>query len=237
MVAEGDPRDRILAAFPDRGAATPQQICQVCTTVLPVTGAAIVEMSDANRQETLCASDEVADQLATLQFALGEGPCIQAANTGSPVLVPDLSEVGHTQWPVFAEAASHTPARAHYSFPLQIGVINVGVLDLYRDQPGQLSTAELAAALLCATVARWVVLGRRAGTDSDLAESQSWLSDPDLQRTEIHRATGMVMAQLNIPAESALATLRAFAYAHAQPLDDVAHQVVTRQLRFPHDDR
>jgi AmiR/NasT family two-component response regulator len=41
------------------------------------------------------------------------------------------------------------------------------------------------------------------------------------------------MAQLEISAESALATLRAFAYATAQPLDDVARQVVSRQLRFP----
>jgi hypothetical protein len=237
VVAEGDPRDRILAAFPDRRAATPLQVCEVCTTVLPVSGAAIVEMSDVNRQETVCATDEVADQLATLQFTLGEGPGIQAASTGSPVLVPDLREVAHTRWPMFAEAASRTPARAHYSFPLQIGVISVGVLDLYRDQPGLLSTAELAGALLCATVARWVLLGRRAGADPDLAESQSWLSDPDLQRTEIHRATGMVMAQLEISAESALATLRAFAYAHAQPLDDVAHQVATRRLRFPQQDR
>jgi len=72
---------------------------------------------------------------------------------------------------------------------------------------------------------------------AQLAESQSWLSDPDRQRTEIHRATGMVMAQLKISAESALATLRAFAYAHAQPLEDVAHQLVTRRLLFPQEDR
>jgi hypothetical protein len=39
----------------------------------------------------------------------------------------------------------------------------------------------------------------------------------------------MVMTQLGSSAESALATLRAY----AQPLDDVARQILTRRLRFP----
>lgn len=91
----------------------------------------------------------MSDQLETLQFALGEGPCVQAVSTGSPVLVSDLREVRRTRWPMFAEAASRTPARALYSLPLQIGAISVGVLDLYRDQPGMLTAAEMAGALLC----------------------------------------------------------------------------------------
>jgi len=198
-----------------------------------VTGAAIVEMSDVNRQEVVCATDDVSEWLETLEFTLGERLCVRAAHTGSPVLVSDLHEVSHTRWPMFAEAASRTPARAVYSFPLQIGVINVGVLDLYRDQPGPLTTAELAGALLCTDAARWALLGLRAGADPDVAEPQRWPTDVGLQRAEIHQATGMVMAQLEISAESALATLRAFAYSNAQPLDDIARQVVTRRLRFP----
>lgn len=59
---------------------------------------------------------------------------------------------------------------------------------------------------------------------------------PDRTQVEIHQATAMVMTQLAIPADAALATLRAYAYAHAQQLDQVAHQVVTGQLRLPLDD-
>ncbi len=157
-------------------------------------------------------------------------------NTGSPVLVSELREVAHPRWPMFAEAASRTPARALYCFPLQIGAIKVGVLELYRDQPGVLTNVELAGALLRADVALWALLGSRAGADPDGAEPQR-LTDLDRLRAEIHRATGMVMAQLETSAESALATLRAFAYSHAQPFDDVAHQVLTHRLRFPVDDQ
>ena len=151
------------------------------------------------------------------------------------MLVSDLHEIGHTQWPMFAEAASRTSARALYTFPLQIGVISVGVLILYRDQPGPLTAAELTGALLCANVAFWTLLDLRTGTNPDTGGRRRLALDP--QRTEIHRATLMVMTQLNVSAESALATLRAFAYSHAQPLEDIAHQVITRRLRFPIDDQ
>lgn len=235
-MAEGDPQDRI-AAFRHRRAVTPRWVCEMCTALLPVTGAAIVEMSDVNRQQTVCATDDVSDGLETLQFSLGEGPCVQAASTGSPVLVSDLREVSHTQWPTFAEAASRTPARAFYCFPLRIGAITVGVLDLYRDQPGPLTTAELSGALLCADIGQWALLGLRAGGDPEGAGPQQWLTDVDPQQAEIHRATGMVMAQLEISAESALATLRAFAYSIDQPLSTVARRIANRQLRFPVSDR
>jgi hypothetical protein len=37
-------------------------------TLVPVTGAAIVEMIDANRRQTVCATDDVSEALATLRF-------------------------------------------------------------------------------------------------------------------------------------------------------------------------
>jgi AmiR/NasT family two-component response regulator len=51
-------------------------------------------------------------------------------------------------------------------------------------------------------------------------------------RAEVHQATGMVLVQLHMQADDALAILRAHAYAHDTTLADIAHQVVTRQLDF-----
>jgi hypothetical protein len=42
----------------------------------------------------------------------------------------------------------------------------------------------------------------------------------------------MVLVQLHMQADDALAILRAHAYAHDTTLADIAHQVVTRQLDF-----
>lgn len=246
-VRDAGPREQIMAVCHDPQSATPLEICEVCVRLLPVTGAALVEMIDVNRLEQVCATDEMSCRLEALQFALGEGPYVQAVRTGSPVLVSDLREVRPTRWPMFAEAASRTPVRALYAFPLQVGAISVGVLGLYHNQPGALTAAEIAGALLGADLAREALLSLRASTnadvvgpdavapdreDLDIAVPQQRLAGTDLQQAEIHRATGMVMAQREISAESALATLRAFAYSNGQPLDGVARQVVNRQLRF-----
>ncbi|MGH3796946.1 MAG: ANTAR domain-containing protein, partial [Pseudonocardiaceae bacterium] len=151
---------------------------------------------------------------------------------GRPVLVSDVREVHHARWPMFAAAASRTPARAVYAFPLQLGAIRAGVFDLYRDRPGLLQRDELAAALLCADVALWALLGLRGGGETDPAEPPRWRTDLGQQRAETHQATGMVMAQMEVSAESALATLRAYAYSRGRPLDDVAREVIARRLRF-----
>ena len=153
-------------------------------------------------------------------------------NTGRPVLVSDLHEVGHPHWPRPPAGPRPGPTSP---YPLQIGVISMGVLDLYRDQPGPLSAAELAGALLCADLAFWALLGLRAGTDADRTVPRQW--GLDRPRAQIHQTTGMVTSQLGISAESALATLRAFAYSHGQPLDEVAREVITWRLRFPADDQ
>ncbi len=85
-------------------------------------------------RQTLFATDATAMLLEELQFTLNEGVCLQAAQSGFPVLVPDLSETSATaRWPGFAAAvAERTAIGALFAFPLQWGVINVGVLDLYR---------------------------------------------------------------------------------------------------------
>jgi len=78
-------------------------------------------------------TDEVSEQLAELHLTLGEGPCLDAAASGGPVLASDLAggESGR-RWPVFALAARQAGAAAIFAFPLRIGAIRAGVLGLYR---------------------------------------------------------------------------------------------------------
>jgi len=54
-------------------------------------------------------------------------------------------------------------------------------------------------------------------------------------RAEVHQATGMVVAQLGVSATDALARLRAYAFVEQRLLSDVAHDVVSRRLRFTRD--
>jgi len=208
------------------------EICRACVEGLDIDGAAISLLTASSLRETVFASDAIAEMLEDLQFSLGEGACIDAATTGRPVLVEDLNETAQTmRWPVYAAAVvERTGIRAIFALPLQWGVVNLGVLDLYRRIPGSLERAQLRDVLSAADAATLMMLGLRTDPADERAWDRSWGN-----RAEIHQATGMVVAQLGISATDAFARLRAHAFAEHRLLHEVAHDVVARRLRFRKD--
>jgi hypothetical protein len=243
-MAELDGLARALARIvAEGGPSAPGRICRACLAVLPVTRAAVTVMASADRQEPIWASDEVAGHLDEVQFSLGEGPCVEAFTEGRPVLVPDLAALVDSRWPMFAAAARRTAVQALFVLPLQVGAIGIGVLDLYRDEPGMLAPDELAAALRTADALLWALLGLR-GTDISSghdgaggADPHGWLAGSPLNHIEVYQATGMVMVQLGLSAEAALSRLRAAAFVQGRAIDEVARDVVGRRLRFDEEER
>jgi AmiR/NasT family two-component response regulator len=57
-----------------------------------------------------------------------------------------------------------------------------------------------------------------------------------LDHIEVYQATGMIMVQLDVPAETALSRLRAYAFVHDRSIDDISRDVVARRLRFGDDE-
>jgi len=209
-----------------------ERICRACVAGLDVDGASISLYTTSPARQVLCATDATAELLEELQFTLGEGACMQAAGTGRPVLVPDLNDATETsQWPVFAAAAiEQADVAALFSLPLQWGTINLGVLNLYRTAPGSLSGTQWRDAMSAAGTATLMLLGLH----TDPGDRQ-WLDHSVHGRVEIHQATGMVVAQLGISAQNAFARLRAYAFAEQRLLGEVAHDIVSRRLRFGED--
>ena len=145
------------------------RICQACVDGLDVDGAAISLLTASTSRETLWATDTTAEMLEDLQFTLNEGACMEAADTGRPVLVADLRESAETaRWPIFAAAvADQTSVGALFALPLQWGAINLGVLDLYRCAPGSLSDLQRRDALAAADTAALMLLGQRTEPEGD----------------------------------------------------------------------
>ena len=57
-------------------------------------------------------------------------------------MISDLDDEDAARgWPGFTPQARQVKAAAIFALPLRIGAIRVGSLGLYRDTPGQLSTA------------------------------------------------------------------------------------------------
>ena len=123
-----------------------------------------------------------------------------------------------------------------FAFPLQVGAIRLGMLDLYRDTTGPLDRLQFAEALAFAEAATTILLYLQDETapgqplHPELAEAVD-------SRREVHQATGMIAAQTRAGLAEALLRLQAHAYSSERPLIDVAKDVVARRLRFtPEDD-
>jgi hypothetical protein len=204
-------------------------LCRAAVLRLGVDGASVTAVSGPVAREPVFASDEVSARLEEFQFTTGEGPDADDFRLGSPMLIPELGLVT-ARWPGFVSAAMAVSARAVFSFPLQAGAIQVGVLSLYRARPGPLGAEELADALVFADIALQLLLDVSSGL----------VGSPDYQpldgvpgaQAEVHQATGMISVQLGVSLEEAFVRLRAHAFANGAALGDVAGDVVRRRLRF-----
>jgi hypothetical protein len=219
--------------------------CQAATQTSGV-GLAVVSADGAGG--VLAATPGHAQRMEDLQFALGEGPCVDACRSGRPVLVADLTREASGRWPAFTPEATGAGVHAAFTFPLQVGAIRIGALDLYRTAPGYLSDAQLGEALAFTDAAVALLLhlqdrsdggadaAVRAGSPRPNVETDADVVRAVDRRAVVHQAAGMISVQLGATVAVALSRLRAHAYAAGRPILDVAADVVARRLRFDHSD-
>jgi hypothetical protein len=212
------------------GSALASALVHQCAGALPVKGVGLALMTERGPAGTVATTDGAALILEDLQFTLGEGPCVDASQSGRPVLQPDLAATAPPLWPAFADGALNAGVAAVFAFPLRVGAIRVGVLDLYRETPGALSPPELREALSFADAATLLLLylQTRAADDEFSAASVTVLDD----RAEVHQATGAVSVQARVGLAEALVLLRARAYAEQRPVGDVARDVLAGTADF-----
>jgi hypothetical protein len=227
-MAGAERRVRVLALLASHGPSI-ERMCGACVADLPgVRGAGLMVMSTLPGRGIHYLSDETSARVEELQFTLGEGPGVDAFTGGRPVLVADLADREHgLRWPAFAPGAVTAGARALFSFPLQIGTLRIGVLDLYRDRPGRLDDEDVANASVYADTITLLLVTEEQEPEVD------WQAQAGYdERAVVHQATGVVMTQLGGTIAEAFARLRAHAYAEDRPLHDVAEDVVQHRLRL-----
>jgi ANTAR domain len=208
--------------------------CAAAVTAARVSGAGLTLMTRTSSGRVVCVTDPVSARVEELQLTFGEGPCVDAYSLRTPVLSGDLrAQKALRRWPTFAPAAKEVGAAAVYAFPVQLGAIRLGVMDLYHREPRSLESDELRDVLVLADTAALLLLGRDAAGHDDARDVPGGLlSEREGYRAEIDQATGMVSVQLGVGVEEAFIRLRAYAYAQDRSLTDVGRDVVARRLRF-----
>lgn len=220
-----------------------------------MSGAGIMLMSGDVPRGSVCTTNEVSALLEQLQFELGEGPCLDAYRiTGAglevfpriadpldpsgyhqerPVLEPDLAAPVTRRWLAFTGPALEAGVRAVFGFPLNVGAVRLGALNLYCDRPGPLTDDQHADALAMADVTAQAVLVMQANAPPGRLAAELEVGG-DFHYV-VHQASGMVAAELEVSVDQALSRLRAYAFANERPLAEVVEDVIARTLRF--DDR
>jgi len=206
------------------------RLCVVSADVTGTSGAGLMLMSGDVPRGALSTSDAVSATLERLQHALGEGPCVDAYRQDHPVMEPDLAAPATPRWLAFSGPALDTGARAVFGFPLRVGAVRLGALNLHRRRSGPLTDEQHADALVLADVAARAILVLQAEAPPGQLAAELAVG-ADFQYV-VHQAAGMVAAQLEVSVGQALVRLRAYAFGNDRVLADVAEDVVARRLRW-----
>ncbi|REH44665.1 GAF domain-containing protein [Kutzneria buriramensis] len=209
-----------------------RHICRACAQVVGVDGVSFCTAGDLGAAEPVYATG-VGERAVELEVTVGRGPGVQALVTGEEVLVGDLTRRScRERWPVLVSQLAPLGVQAVFAFPLVMGEVTVGVLELYRVRPLPLSADEVADGRVFADYALAALLG---GTDD---ESSGHHLDGMLagslaqQWARVHQAVGVVSTQLGTGLTPAYQRLRAHAFVTDRPLREVADMVLEGWLRF-----
>jgi hypothetical protein len=166
--------------------------------------------------------------LEDLHITLGEGPGIDAAITGEPVTAVDLDHPrAHLSWPRFAAQSLTCGVRAFFAYPVLLNTQPVGVLSLYRADPGPLSAADQEHVGRYTHAVTVLLLDHPHVNGA----GQMNLALP-IHAGEVQQAVGVIMEYAQVDAATALHRLRAYAHQSNRPMRDVVAEVRTCRLPF-----
>jgi hypothetical protein len=198
-----------------------------CCRSTGLSGAGVTMLTVKGSREPFHATDATARVIEQLQLMLGEGPCVEATSRGAPVMVADIADdrdETSRRWPMFRVEALRAGIRAIFAFPMRVGAIDLGSVDMYRADPGGLSDRQVGKALLS--------VDRVAISILDQPGEYGPMEPGTVSDVLVHQAAGMVMVQANVSIEEALLRLRATAFAEGRALGELARDVVNGRRRL-----
>lgn len=167
------------------------------------------------RAETVAATDASVERLDAIQYALGEGPCLDAAFESENMVVPFVAT--ETRWPRWAGSAHEHGLGSVVAIRLHTTDETLGALNLYSRTPGAFDAEAVDIALIFAAHA----------TDAmSKARLVSGLQGALESRHTIGIAQGVLAIRYDISYERAFEVLHRFSNDRNLKLRDVAAQVV-----------
>ena len=216
----------VLASLHDMEAG-PSRLCEAGRQMLDADGAALSVITSARTTVLLAATDELATSLEDLQEVVGEGPS-KDAYLHSTVQTGNFAATDDPRWTLLhANTARVGFSGTVVAVPLRPAEEVIGTLTAYRNDD-QLTVDATTAGFLSAALGTAILQDPQSGLDAD-TYADVWSS-----RAQIHQATGMIISQVRVRPEDALALLRGQAFASDTTLLHVAQEILDRRIDFRH---
>ena len=174
---------------------------------------------------TVSSSDAWARRLDETQYAVHDGPCLEAMRSGTAVHVADVSQ--ESRWPAYATQAVDEGLHSSLSLPLIVGGRSVGAVNFYSNDPSQTFAGEVRtrADLFAAQASGALLLAVR---QLQQTQTTSQLETALSSRSVIDQAIGILMAQQNCSPQAGFDLLRRHSQNNNRPLREIAADLVGR---------
>ncbi|MEU4671820.1 GAF and ANTAR domain-containing protein [Amycolatopsis sp. NPDC023774] len=207
----------------EQGTALLEVICAEAVRAVPGADMASVTVIRSGKGETAATTDPRATQVDAAQYAAGEGPCLQAADTGEIVRL-SLPAADY-RWREFTDVAKELGLGSYLAAPLHVDENLSGALNLFGF--GDHGFRELDSQLLKVYITM-VAFGLRTHHRYRAARGRAEQLDHAMRsRAVIEQAKGMLMAIHRIDADEAMERLIAESQTTNTKLRDIAIRFVT----------
>lgn len=181
-----------------------------------------VSMLRDGKAATAAFTGELALQLDERQYEEGHGPCMEAAQSGSAVLVTNLET--DDRWPDYVPSALEAGARSSLSVPLPIQEAVTGALNIYSREVRAFD--EEACELAAAFAGYAAVAVANAQLLADAATLARQMQEAMASRAVIEQAKGVLMAQRGCDPDAAFDMLSRASRTSNRKLRDIAAAIV-----------
>jgi GAF domain-containing protein len=148
-----------------------RQVTVLATRTIPAAASCSITVDDEGRGSTVAAANELARQLDELQYANGNGPCLQALQDGTAVSVANMA--AEDRWGEYPQLAVRHGVLSSLSLPLAPAGKTLGALNMYATVAGGFEDEAMRAlAELFAGQAGVTLAGSRRQRDQQQLASQ-----------------------------------------------------------------
>ena len=198
-----------------------RRTAELAVALIPHCDTCGVSVAEDGRVSTRVSTSALAERVDAYQYAIDEGPCLEAFRTGTVIKVTSLA--AERRWPRFTARATQAGLTSSCSVPLVIHDQRVGALNLYSltrafddaDDVAVASFAQQAAVTLA-----------NAQTYQHARELVEHLSVAIETRDVIGQAKGIIMERERCTAQQAFEILRSGSQTRNIKLRAFAQKVV-----------